>query len=121
VYAVMKDGAYRYVPAQHALEKVKEGDLRSELAGQKAVATAPVSFVIAGDYDKMSKRFAKVAHTFTDFEAGCAAENVFLQATAMGLASVPVGGMDPAKVASVLGCPANETVIIVIPVGKGAK
>jgi SagB-type dehydrogenase family enzyme len=118
LYVVMKDGAYKYVPAEHALEKVKDGDLRGDLTGQQQVASAPVAFVIAGDYDKMAKRFAKQAHTFTDFEAGCAAENLVIQAAAMGLGSLTAGGIDAAKTAAVLGCPANETVIIVIPVGK---
>ncbi len=117
VYAVMKDAAYRYVPAEHALEKVKDGDLRAQLSGQQTVTTAPLTLVIAADYAKMS---GAAAHTWADFEAGCAAENVFLQAVAMGLGSVPVGGMEPAKVAETLGCPAGETVIILIPVGKPA-
>jgi len=117
VYAVMKDAAYKYVPAEHALEKVKDGDLRSQLARQRTVTSAPLTLVIAADYAKMG---GGSAHTWTDFEAGCVGENVFLQGVAMGLGSVPVGGMDPAKVAEVLGCPANETVVILIPLGKPA-
>jgi nitroreductase len=51
-------------------------------------------------------------------EAGHAAQNMLLQATALGLAAVPVGGFDPAEVARLLALPAGHEVLYLIPVGE---
>jgi len=120
VYVVKADGLFKYVPAEHALTKLKDGDLRKDISGQGSVAQAPVSLVITVNYDELAGRYAKMAQRFGDFEAGAASENVFLQAAALGLGSVAVGGIDDAQVAKVIGAAANETPVIVIPIGKPA-
>jgi SagB-type dehydrogenase family enzyme len=120
VYVVKADGLFKYVPAEHALTKLKDGDLRKDISGQGSVAQAPVSLVITVTYERLGSRNPQLSQRFGDFEAGAAAENVFLQAAALGLGSVPVGGFDDAQVAKVIGAAANETPVIVIPIGKPA-
>ena len=51
-------------------------------------------------------------------EAGHAAQNILLQATALGLAAVPIGGFDPAAVTHLLALPPGQTVLYLIPVGE---
>ena len=50
-------------------------------------------------------------------EVGHAAQNILLQAAALGLAAVPVGSLDPSRAADTLALPADQTVLYLIPVG----
>ena len=50
-------------------------------------------------------------------EVGHAAQNILLQAAALGLAAVPVGSLDPSRAADTLALPPDQTVLYLIPVG----
>jgi nitroreductase len=67
----------------------------------------------------MTKRFgAKNAMSYIDLDLGHSAENVYLQATALGLGTCAVGGFVAVKVSSVIKMPANEKTVYIMPVGK---
>jgi nitroreductase len=51
-------------------------------------------------------------------EAGHAAQNLYLQNTAMGLATVAVGAFHDEQVWEVLGLPMNERPLYILPVGR---
>jgi nitroreductase len=51
-------------------------------------------------------------------EVGHAAQNVCLQATALGLGAVPVGAFDDDAVRKTLKLPSVEKVLYLVPVGK---
>jgi nitroreductase len=53
-------------------------------------------------------------------EAGHVAQNILLQATALGLGAVPVGAFQEQQVAKVLKLPRDQTVLYLIPVGRAA-
>lgn len=50
-------------------------------------------------------------------EAGHAAQNLLLEATALGLGATPVGAFDDAGVCRLLRLPDGETPLYLIPVG----
>jgi SagB-type dehydrogenase family enzyme len=50
-------------------------------------------------------------------EVGHAAQNLALQAVALGLGSVPVGAFDDGKVKDVLGVPQDHEPLYLLPVG----
>ncbi|PKP36126.1 MAG: nitroreductase, partial [Bacteroidetes bacterium HGW-Bacteroidetes-15] len=54
-------------------------------------------------------------------EAGHVAQNIHLQAVALGLGSVPVGAFDDDKIGEILGCKENEVPLYIIPVGFEAE
>jgi nitroreductase len=76
-----------------------------------------VTFVFTGDRSKMGSRMAEMADRFIYLEAGHAAENLALEATALGLATVTQGGINQAAVAKVLDLSATAVVIYAMPVG----
>ncbi len=115
-------GAYRYVPARHALEPLapaREGEpMLARATTQAQVQAAPAVFVVAAVYERMDA--GPRSRTWTDVEAGLASENLLLEAVALRLGAVVVGGMDPAAAKEAVRFPGREQVIVLIPVGHPA-
>lgn len=120
LYLVDETGAYRYLADEHALLQVDEADLRRDLgeaAGQDAVRAAAVVFVVTGVSSRTAERYGDRAQRYVQLEAGHAAQNLLLQATALGLASVPIGAFDDDAVAAALALPGGEDPLYLLPVG----
>jgi len=120
IYVVTKDGLFHYIPKGHAMVRLSDQDLHQVLfkaSNQKDMQEAPAVFVITGVVDRMMKRYPAKAEMFVNLEVGHAAENVLLEATALGLAAVPAGGFVPADVQQGLSLPAEEKPVYLIPVG----
>lgn len=121
VYLVNSNGVYSYKPGEHALEPVKEGDVRRALSraalGQRFVADAPLSIVITAVFSRTEARYGGRARRYVHIEAGHAAQNIHLQAVALGLGSVPVGAFSDSEVKSVLDIPGEHEPVYIIPVG----
>lgn len=116
-------GVWRYEPARHSLLLAAGRDARAALAGaagQSWLAKAPAVFVLVADSRTMAARYGARAERFTDIEAGHAAENLQLQALALGLGGVDVGAFDAAKLSAVLGLDASQTPLLLLPVGRPA-
>lgn len=115
-------GVYRYLPARHALTLVAPGDPRAALTrasgGQACVADAPVSIVLTAVYPRITDKYGDRGRRYAVLEAGHAAQNVLLQATALGMGGVPVGAYDDDAARAALGLPAEENVLYVLPVGR---
>lgn len=123
IYVAMSGGLYHYEPERHGLTRRSRDDLRSALGraalGQATVGQAPAVFVIAAVYNRtMTKYGPSRGPRYVQMEAGHVAENALLQAAALGLAGAPVGAFDDAKVKGVLGLPAGEEVLYLVPVGR---
>ncbi len=114
-------GLYRYVARGHRLRQVSDGDLRKSLAraalDQSWVRRAPAVLVIAGVYDRSAKKYGQRARRYTRIESGHAAQNVYLQATALELATVIVGAFEDAEVQEVLVLPADHAPLALMPIG----
>ncbi|MEW6685199.1 MAG: SagB/ThcOx family dehydrogenase [Candidatus Edwardsbacteria bacterium] len=121
LYLVKSDGLFHYLPEGHKLEKVKAGDFRKSLCsaalGQRFVAEAPVDFVITAIYERTTARYRQRGIRYVDIEVGHAAQNLHLQAVALGLGSVPVGAFDDDAVSEILSLPKEEKPLYIIPVG----
>jgi SagB-type dehydrogenase family enzyme len=125
LYAVTAEATWRYLPEQHALERVHERDLRPELRAaaldQDAVAAAPLVVVMVAVPARTAGRYGQErAIRYAQLEAGHAAQNLLLEAVALELASVPVGAFDDARIGSTLGLPAGQTPLYLLPVGYPA-
>ena len=121
LYVVTADGVEHYLPRQHAMEKLREGDLRRKLQAaalnQPSVGRAPATFVITGVVGRTAAKYGPRAQRYVLIEAGHAAQNILLQATAMGLGAVPVGAMVEKQLTRILALPANHNPMYLIPVG----
>jgi len=121
VYVCKKDGVYHYLPESHSLEQTKKVDVRPALVraslGQAFVGEAPAVFVIAADFDRTREKYGNRAERYVPMEAGHAAQNLLLQAVALGLVGCPVGAFwDDALVRS-LELPFQHEPLYMIPIG----
>lgn len=121
IYLVKRDGVFHYIPEGHKLEAVSNKDVRRELAlaayNQGCVIEAGIDIVICAIYERVMSKYGERGIRYTDMEAGHAAQNVFLQAEALGLSSVPVGAFSDTKVTKVLNLPAGTKPLYILPVG----
>lgn len=121
LYVVTPEGIYHYLPAEHAVAPLAQGDRRAALGeaclGQLWVAQAPVSFVITAVYARTAAKYGERARRYADMEAGGAMENLLLQAVALGLGGVAVGAFRDPAVSEIIGIDATETPLLVVPVG----
>ena len=121
LYVVKNDGVWHYLPHKHSIELIIENDLRSELSnaalGQSPIKQAPVDIVITGIYKRVTSKYGNRGIRYTHIEAGHAAQNLLLEATALGLVSVPIGAFYDESVKTLLKLKDGETPLYIIPVG----
>jgi SagB-type dehydrogenase family enzyme len=122
---VTERGLFHYLLEKHALETLLEQDLRTELAtaawGQEFIQDAPLTLVFTAEFDRTTRRYGKRGIRYVYMEAGHAAQNVHLQAEALGLGSVAVGAFDDASVSKVLALPGYLEPIYMVTVGYYRK
>lgn len=118
----LRPGVYRYDPRAHALLEFRSGDLRAALAaaaaGQTWMRDAPALLVIAAVPSRTQARYGGRAEGYVQIEAGHASQNVYLQCTARGLATVFVGAFDEALLRQTLSLPAEQTPLGLMPFGR---
>jgi SagB-type dehydrogenase family enzyme len=118
---VTADGVARYLPDGHRLTWRGASDLRPALRraalDQEVVGGAPLAIVIVGMVDRTAARYGDRAGWYVALEAGHAAQNILLEAVALGLGAVPVGAFDDEALARVLGLGAGESPLYLVAVG----
>jgi SagB-type dehydrogenase family enzyme len=118
----IRAGVYRYDPRRHRLLLVRDGDPRAGVAeaalDQDWVAKAPAIVVIAAVYERTARKYGKRAERYVHMEAGHAAQNVYLQAAALGLGTTMVGAFRDEDLSRVLGLTGHTKPVGLLPVGK---
>lgn len=118
----LEPGVYRYRPATHDLALVATGDARAELADasldQIWVREGAAAVVISAVYSRTTERYGERGVRYVHLEAGHAAQNLCLQATALGLGVVVVGAFSDDRVQDVLHMPREEDPLYVVPIGR---
>jgi SagB-type dehydrogenase family enzyme len=122
IYVIMHSGVYHYQPRGHQLQRTQENDLRIRLSHaalrQESVREAPVVFVIAGVYERTTWKYGERGRRYVHIEVGHAAQNLLLQATALGFGAVPIGAFDDEQVEKLLKLPKDQKTFYLIPVGR---
>ena len=120
--ADLAPGVYRYLVADQALEQVAKGEFRAKVAQachhQAWMKEAPAIVVITGDYAKCAVKNGAKAPMYTHMESGFVAQNLFLQAGALGLGAGIAGGFEEQALAQALKLPKEDQPLLVLPVGN---
>lgn len=119
----MEKGVYRYLPGEHQLVRVIDRDIKKELAGaalgQVMIANAPVCLFFSAVYERSMQRYGhRGRERYVCMDLGHAAQNVYLQAEALGLGTCAVGAFNDQAVRSVLRLPPEEEPLYIMPVGR---
>ncbi|MFO8112991.1 MAG: SagB/ThcOx family dehydrogenase [Desulfosalsimonadaceae bacterium] len=114
-------GLYHYRAESHDLEIIIGGDHRSSLweaaLQQSAVKRAPAVFLFTGVFPRTMNKYGKRGMQYVLIEAGHAAQNLLLQAEAMGLGHVPIGAFDDEVMRKILKIDKHTHPVYMIPVG----
>lgn len=125
VYIVDHEGVLEYRPKSHSLGRLGVGDVRAELAhaaiDQCCVSDAAVVMVLAMNQKRMKLEFGPWAERLCLLEAGAIAENVLIEATALGVVGIPIGAFHPGTVRGILGISSRQDPVLMIPLGHPAK
>lgn len=101
---------------------LSEDDPRGELAlaalGQEAVEKASAVFVITAVHARSVVEYRARGDRFVTLEAGHVAQNLLLQAVALGLAAVPIGAFEVDEVWAGLELPRKHRPLYLVAVGN---
>ena len=127
IYAVVgnvegiESGVYRYIPDEHRITRTASGDVRTKLCkaalDQKMAAKAPASVFFSAVFDRTTKRYGERGVQYVHVEVGHAAQNVYLQAEALGLGTCAIGAFTDSSVKKILNLPKNEEPLYLMPIG----
>jgi SagB-type dehydrogenase family enzyme len=122
LYLATRTGLHHYEPRGHRLVRSSGEDPRRALSraahGQAAVADAPAVFVITAVPARTAAKYGEERGArYVQLEAGHAAENLLLEAVALGLGGVPIGAFDDGAILRALGSPRGVVPLYLIPVG----
>jgi SagB-type dehydrogenase family enzyme len=118
----LQPGVYRYDPRHHRLSMILSSDRRARIAdaalGQSWIAEAPAILVVTAIYERTAVKYGDRAERYVHIEVGHAAQNVYLQAEALGLGTTMVGAFRDAALARVLELATREKPLALLPVGR---
>ena len=114
-------GVYQYLPGRHVLKQLAAGDVRGQLCAaalaHECVAAGAAVVVFTAVERRTTRKYGERGVRYVHIEVGHAAQNLALQAAALGLGSVTVGAFDDAAVARLLKLPKGEAPLYLMPVG----
>jgi len=124
----VRDGVYRYLPIEHKLLLVAEGDpglpdrLVAACDGQSFIGRAAVVFVWAAIPYRTEWSFGVLAYKDIVTDAGHICQNLYLACEAIGAGTCAVNGYNQAAMDTLLGIDGeDEFTVYLAPVGKVMK
>ena len=122
VWVANASGLYHYDAREHRLTRQHEGDLRPDICraayGQEAILQAPVVSMIGAVYERTAHKYGEQrTPRYIHMEAGHAAQNLLLEAVALGLGGVLIGAFNDKEVERVLSLSPVQKPLYLIPVG----
>jgi len=118
----LEKGIYKYDPEKHLLIEGRRGDLSAEIyrAGlsQEQILTAPLVVLIFGVFERTTFKYGKRGIRYVFNEVGHVSQNIYLQATAMGLGTVAIGAFYDDDLRDIVGAGRNESPLYIMPVGR---
>jgi SagB-type dehydrogenase family enzyme len=120
----LKAAIYHYDPHKHAALLITEGDFRKDVArsslSQMWMAEAHLNLVITSEYSRITSNYGTRGERYAMIEAGHIAQNIFLQAEALGLRAGIVGAFDDEDVNRIMKINRSHEPLLILPVGYEA-
>jgi len=121
----LEPGLYHYAVREHALERLRTGDLRHAAAqaalDQQMVAKADVVFVWTAVFERCRWKYGPRAYRYIWLDVAHIAQNVALAAVALGLGSCQIAAIYDDEADALLGVDSeHEGVLYMTTVGRPA-
>ena len=122
IYVATAGGFYHYEPNRLRLVQLSDRDHRAAMRraalDQAAITEGPAVFVIAAVYERTSRKYgAARTPRYVHMEVGHAAQNLLLEAVAVGLGGVPIGAFEDEALQRALALPPDQCPLYLIPIG----
>ena len=118
-------GIYRYMPNGHRLLQTVESnclvDISQAAMSQEWMASAAAVILVAADPSITTAKYGDRGLQFVAFEAGAAAQNICLQATALHLGVAVVGAFDDAQIAHIFDIAGQQQPVALLPLGISSE
>ena len=102
IYAVTKNGVYRYDPMEHELIGILAGDHRSKAGLQSYVTTAPLNLIYVSDLSKVTGDTKERKLMSAAMDAGHISQNVYLYCASAGLNTIARSSIDQDEIRNML-------------------
>jgi len=102
IYLLNKEGAYLYMPKEHALQLITKGDHRTSGASQERFQECPLMLIFVANYDKMDGFSEESRVLFGATDTGNISQNVYLYCASEGLATCALGSIHRDKLKELL-------------------
>ena len=115
-------GLYKYISRENKIVRTIDKDIRKGLGAaalnQTMLRDAPATVVYTATFDRMIARYGERGRDrYVFIEIGHSAQNVYLQAEALGLGTCAVAAFDDEKISELLNLPETEKPFYLMPVG----
>ncbi len=121
----IKAGIYRYLPEEHALKPLFEGDhsraLKRACLDQDFVGEAAFNILWTVVVQRFIAHYSARGWRYAFLDAGHIAENAFLACEALGLGACPVGAFYDDEISGILDLQEGEYPLYLLAVGKRKK
>jgi len=118
----LEAGVYHYRPVPHGLGQVAEGDFRAEFAAaalmQAWVARTGVIVVVSAAPERTTGKYGRRGRRYVAIEVGHCAQDIYLEAVALGLGATEVGAFNDNVVSSLLRLPHEQEPVTSVVVGR---
>jgi SagB-type dehydrogenase family enzyme len=120
-YVATAAGFFHYQPREHRLRRLFQDDPRPRMfqaaCQQDVVTAAPAIFVLAAVYARTEAKYGRDSRLYVPLDLGHAAENLLLQAVALGLGGVPIGALETDRMRTALALPCDHRPEYLVAVG----
>jgi len=125
-------GVYRYMPENHSVAEVVQGDKRLDIAnassGQAWAAKAPTIFLVTYDSSLDGDWVSTLPHEFVEVDAGTVIQQLFLEASAWNLSANLISsgleewnGTAAQELRNITGSPSTLIPLYIVSIGLPAK
>ena len=115
----LKEGIYLYMPEEHSLDVRREGRFGIEMTesalGQRMLRDAQVVIALVAVPERMEWRYGERTTRYITLEAGHIAQNIYLEATSLGLGACAIVAFDDESMSRIF---EGRPVIYLVTVGR---
>jgi len=118
----IETGLYKYVSQEHKIVRTIDKDIRAELSAaalnQAMVRNAPITVVYTAVFGRVVERYGdRGRERYVFMEIGHSAQNVYLQAEALGLGTCAIAAFTDSRVSGLLNLAEEEKPLYLMPTG----